>query len=80
MTEGTLMMRPSGRWAVFRSGHKPVEITSGDVFRVEVPGKEGLQPTRMEFRQPFPGRPGEYYSVDGYHLENGLRAAIGVGP
>jgi hypothetical protein len=30
--------------------------------------------TRMEFQQ---GPPGEYYSVDGYRLLNGLRAAIG---
>ena len=74
------------------------------MFRVEVAGKEGLQPTRMEFRRrgarkrcgflswarmnaaPGPmkdrtlrGLDGEYYSVDGYHLTNGLRAAIGAG-
>lgn len=47
------------------------EITSGEVFRVEDPGKEGLRHTRME-------RDAEgYYSVHGYHLHDGLRAAIG---
>ena len=53
-------------------------------FRVAVAGKEGLQPTRMEFRHftgPMKGRtvrgqPGVYYSVDNYHLTNGLRAAL----
>jgi hypothetical protein len=46
--EGTLQMRPSGRWAVCRPGRDPVEITSGEVFRVEVKGMDGLQVTRME--------------------------------
>jgi hypothetical protein len=83
--EGTLRMLPSGRWAVRRPGHAPVVIDSGDIFRVEVAGKEGLRPTRMEFREftwPMKGRmrtlrglDGEYYSVDGYHLRDGLRAA-----
>jgi hypothetical protein len=41
-------------------------------FRVEVGGE--LIVTRMAFEQ---GQPGEYYSVDGYRLLNGLRAAIG---
>jgi hypothetical protein len=44
-----------------------------------------LRPTRMDFRHfsgPMKGRqyrglPGEYYSVDGYWLRDGLRAAIG---
>jgi hypothetical protein len=45
--EGILRMLPSGRWAVVRPGHQPVEITSGEVFRVEVDGK--LRATRMEF-------------------------------
>ena len=43
------------------------------------------RPTRMDFRHfsgPMKGReyrglPGEYYSVDGYWLRDGLRAAIG---
>jgi hypothetical protein len=45
-----------------------------------------LLPTRLEFRHftgPMKGREllgqvGEYYSCDGYHLRNGLRAAIGA--
>jgi hypothetical protein len=43
--EGTLRMQPSGRWAVCMPGRKPIEINSGDVFRVEVGGE--LKPTRI---------------------------------
>ena len=79
--EGILQMQPSGRWAVCRPGRAPVEITSGEIFRIEVDGE--LRPTLMEFRHfagPLKGRlyrgqPGEYYSVDGYWLRNGLRVA-----
>jgi hypothetical protein len=46
--EGTLRMMASGRWAVYRPGRLPVEITSGELFRVEVAGK-GLHLTRMEY-------------------------------
>jgi hypothetical protein len=83
--EGTLRMQPSGRWAVCRPGRTPVEINSGELFRVEVDGQ--LEPTCMEYRHfedpqgrrhtVQPGQPGEYYSVDGYELRDGLRAAIG---
>jgi Domain of unknown function (DUF5348) len=70
--EGTLRMMASGRWAVYRPGHLPHEITSGESFRVEFQGE--LKLTRMEFRQsPRRG----YYTVDGYPLRDGLRAAIG---
>jgi hypothetical protein len=83
--EGTLRMKPSGRWAVCRPGHAPVEITSGEPFRIEVDGE--LKLTRMEFRhfegplkgRGYRGQPGEYYSTDGYWLRDGLRAAIGSG-
>jgi hypothetical protein len=83
--EGTLRIQPSGRWAVCRPECAPIEITSGDQFRIEVDGE--LRVTRMAFRDflgPMMGRllrglPGEYFSVDGYHLTNGLRAAIGEG-
>ena len=83
--EGVLQLQPSGRWAIVRLGQRPVEITSGDVFRVEVDGE--LKATRMEFRHfsgPLKGRehrgqPGEYYSTDGYQLRHGLRAALGDG-
>jgi hypothetical protein len=44
--EGVLRLQSSGRWAVCRSGHDPVEILSGELFRVEVDGE--LRVTRME--------------------------------
>jgi hypothetical protein len=65
--EGTLRMMASGRWAVCRAGREPVEITSGERFRVEV--ADELKLTRM-------GYDDGYYSVDGYPLFDGLRAAI----
>ena len=66
--EGTLRMMASGRWAVYRPGRLRVEITSGELFRVEVDGE--LKLTRMEYDEG-------YYSIDGYPLRDGLRAAIG---
>ena len=72
---GVLRIQPSGRWAVCRPGYAPVEITSGELFRVSVGGE--LRPTRMECRHHAKGG-GEYYSVDGYELRGGLRAAIGA--
>jgi len=50
------------------------------LFPIEVDGK--LLPTRMKFRQPNKGPEyrvsrGEYYSVDGYCLRDGVLAAIG---
>lgn len=71
--EGTLQMQSSGRWAICRPGD-PIEITSsGDVFRVEVPGETGLRRTHMEHMH------GEgYYGVNGFDLRDGLRAAIGA--
>ena len=74
--EGTLRMMASGRWAAYRPGREPVEITSGELFRVEVEGAKELQLTRMEYRH-LPGGDGAYYSVDGYPLRDGLRTAIG---
>jgi hypothetical protein len=68
--EGTLRMMVSGRWAVCRPGREPVEITSGVLFRVEDNGE--LKLTRMDFPYHW-----GYYSVDGYLLRDGLRAAIG---
>ena len=38
---GVLRMQPSGRWAVCRPGQEPIEITSGEPFRVEVDGAQG---------------------------------------
>jgi hypothetical protein len=69
--EGTLQLQPSGRWAILRLGREPFELTSGDVFRVEVDGK--LQITRMGHLWSE-----GYYSIEGYPLRDGLRAAIGV--
>ena len=70
--EGILRMQSSGRWAVCRPGHEPLEITSGEPFRVEVDGE--LRPTRMESLWAE-----GYYSIDGYPLHDGMRAAIGTG-
>ena len=83
--EGWLQAMPTGRWAVTDGRSAPVEISSGEVFRVDVAGE--LKPTRMEFRRfcgpmkgrEFRGQSGEYYSVDDYELRPGLRAAIGNG-
>jgi hypothetical protein len=76
--EGTLRMMASGRWAVCRRGQEPV--ASGELFRVEVDGASDLLVTRME-SSIVPTRHGfwraVYYSVDGYPLRDGLRAAIG---
>ena len=55
---------------------------SDKLFRLEV-GDE-LRLIRMEFRhfigplkgREYRGQRGEYYSADGYHLANGLRAAL----
>lgn len=63
--EGTLRMQSNRRWSIVRPGRAPYELTSGDVFRIEMGGK--LVTTRMEFRHVRPGG-GEYYSVDGYEL------------
>jgi hypothetical protein len=72
--EGILRMMASGRWAVYRPGRLPVEITSGELSRVAVAGATGLQLTQMEFRHsPRRG----YYTVGGFPLRDGLRAAIG---
>jgi hypothetical protein len=51
--------------------HDPVEIKSGELFRVEVDGE--LRLTRMEEVW------GEgYYSIDLYPLRDGMRGAIGA--
>jgi hypothetical protein len=71
--EGILKMQPTGRWAICRPGEPPHEITSGDLFHIEFAGK--LHLTRMEFRHsPRRG----CYTVDGYPLRDGLRAAFGA--
>jgi hypothetical protein len=78
MTEkqGTLQIQPSCRWAICRPGQVPVEINSGEVFRIEVPGKEGLHSTRMEYLRHDEGGGGDFFSVHGHYLADGLRAAF----
>lgn len=71
---GILGLLPSGRWGICYPGEMPEEITSGDQFYIEVPGSRSMALTRMEFGH-IKGR-GQYYSVDGHKLENGLRAAM----
>jgi hypothetical protein len=71
--EGILRMMASGRWAVYRPGRVPIEITSGELFRIEVAGAKELKLTRMEYDQIDR----QYYSIDDYPLRDGLRAAIG---
>jgi hypothetical protein len=63
-------MQSSDRWAISRPGRDPVEITSGELFRVEVDGE--LRLTRMEHLW------GEGYYC-GYPLRDGMRVAIGSG-
>jgi hypothetical protein len=68
--EGTLRMQPSGRWAICRPDRFPIiELTSGDMFRVEVAGKLELRVMRLGFRRY--GRGGEYYSVGGFRFATG---------
>jgi hypothetical protein len=69
--EGTLRMMASGRWAVCRPGRDQIEITSGELFRVEVAGE--LKVTLREYAHGDGS-----YSVDCYPLYDGLRAAIGA--
>ena len=71
--EGILRMQSSRRWAVCQPGRDPVEIMSGDLFRIEVAGAKELKLTRMEYDQIDR----QYYSIDDYPLRDGLRAAIG---
>jgi hypothetical protein len=61
--EGILCKQPSGRWVICRPGLDPVEIISGDVFRVEVDGE--LRLTRME----------QMWGED-YRLEEAFAAAL----
>jgi len=71
--EGILGMQSSHRWAVYRPGCEPVEITSGEPFRVEVDRK--LQVRRMEYDHGGRG----YYAVGVPELRSGMRAALGAG-
>jgi hypothetical protein len=68
-TQGTLRMLPSGEWAIQAPGREPVPIVAGEIFLLEVAGE--LKQTRMEQRAD-----GEYVSVNGYRLADGLRAGF----
>jgi hypothetical protein len=46
MMMGRLRLLSTGRWSIALPGRTPVEITSGEVFLVEVDGE--LKLTRME--------------------------------
>jgi hypothetical protein len=82
--EGILRMTPQDA-GPFAS--PTAEIDNGEWFRVEVDGAADLKLTRMEFwhfggplkRREYREGRGEYYSVEGYELRDGLRAAIGNG-
>lgn len=51
--EGFLKQLPSGRWTIMRFGREPVEITSGELFRVEVDGR-GRQRRAQGACRPLP--------------------------
>jgi hypothetical protein len=72
--EGTLRMMASGRWAIDRPGHLPHEVTTGELFRVEVSGADVLQVTRLEYDHDSR----RYYSVHGFPFRDSIRAAIGL--
>jgi len=54
-------------------GCEAVEITSGEVFLLEVNGV--MKRTGMEYRHLGGGR-GEYHSIDDYTLCDGMRAGF----
>ena len=72
----------AGRWQIVNNAGEIHELTSGEVFHVEADlGKIsgfGLVTTRLEFAHDGKGG-GSYYSVDGYPLRTGLRAATYTG-
>jgi len=68
--EGILRLQRNRRWAICRPDRIPVELASGDLFHIEVDG--GLKLTRLEY--DYDKR--AYYSIDGYELRSGMRAAI----
>lgn len=67
MIEGVLKLESTKRWAIYPKGDEyPFEITSGEVFELFLDGQ--WKSTRMESSL------GAYYSVDGFQLEEGMRA------
>jgi hypothetical protein len=78
ITTGVLKMNPRGRWEIVRKGHVPYELSSGSRCFVET-DTGTLRMTRIESREvigPLTSNVRrEYYSIDGFHLADGLRAA-----
>ena len=79
------MVQSAGRWAVCRPGRAPVEITSRELFRIEVNGE--LKVTRMVFRhfigpmkdRELWGQTGKSYLVDGKEQRPGYAGYLSLG-
>jgi hypothetical protein len=68
-TIGVLSMNRYGRWEIIREERVPYELSSGSFVLLEVDGV--LRLTSVEYGHDDRG----YYSVNGYLLAGGLRAA-----
>ena len=66
---GVLNMNRYGRWEIIREGRVPYELFSGSGVLLEVDGV--LRLTSVEYAHDGRG----FYSVNGYLLAGGLRAA-----
>jgi hypothetical protein len=64
---------PAGGWAIAGPGRSPVAIIRGEVFYLEIAGEMKL--ARMECRRRMDGSE-ERFTVQGYNLRDGLRAAF----
>jgi len=51
MAEGTLIMLPSGQWAIAAPGREPVNIQAGEIFLLEVQGERKPMRVRMERKE-----------------------------
>lgn len=65
---GILRLNNIGRWEIVWSDGSIVELICGDVFEIET--DFGMRKTRMEEIM------GNYYTVDGFTLKDGLKATI----
>ena len=77
MAEGTLIMLPSGQWAIAAPGREPVNIQAGEIFLLEVQGERRMMRVRMEWKD------GRWYAVlytgrgaRRVELRDGLRAGF----
>jgi len=67
MVEGILEKLPSKRWGIYESdNNETLELTSGDIFQLEVLGK--WETLRMEYIE------GEYKPVPYTPIEAGMKA------